>query len=95
MITIIDCPNCVGTGEVSECVSSITGSEYVQDSVETPCNVSECEKGRIEVDTISHYDSEISSIECAIEQLKRKLKSDNCNEIDTVVKNAIEWLIND
>jgi hypothetical protein len=97
MKTIIDCQNCQGTGQVSELVSVRVNDTYVQDSIDTTCNVIDCVEGRIEVevDVVEHYSKQIVEIAIKIEALKLELKSDNCEEIDKVVKDVVEWLLND
>ena len=94
MTTIIDCDNCEGTGQVSELVSVRVNDTYVQDSLDKTCNVIDCVEGRIEVEVDEHYSKQIVEIAIKIESLKRELKSDNCEEIDKVVKDVVEWLLN-
>ena len=93
MITIIDCDNCNGTGQVSEYVSTSDG--YSQDSIDTTCNLIDCVDGRIEVDTEEHFHKEIAEVAVALTKLEKRLKSDNCKETEKVIKEATEWLLND
>ena len=93
MITIIDCDNCNGTGQVSEYVSTSDG--YSQDSIDTTCNLIDCVDGRIEVEVEEHFHKEISDIAVALTKLEKRLKSDNCDETEKVIKEATEWLLND
>ena len=95
MKTIIDCDNCEGTGQVSELVSVRVGSDYVQDSIDTTCNLIDCVDGRIEVDTEEHYYEQIAEVAVALIKLEKRLKSDNCDELEKVIKETTEWLLND
>jgi len=95
MKTIIDCDNCVGTGQVSELVSVRVGSDYVQDSLDATCNVIDCVEGRIEVEVEEHFHKEIAEVAVALTKLEKRLKSDNCDETEKVIKEATEWLLND
>ena len=95
MTTIIDCQNCDGTGEVSELVSVRVNDTYVQDSIDTTCNVIDCVEGRIEVEVEEHFHKEIAEVAVALTKLENRLKSDNCDETEKVIKEAAEWLLNE
>jgi len=95
MKTVIDCQNCDGTGEVSELVSVRVNDSYVQDSIDTTCNVIDCVEGRIEVEVEEHFHKEIAEVAVALTKLEKRLKSDNCDETEKVIKEAVEWLLND
>ena len=95
MKTIIDCQNCVGTGQVSELVSVRVNDTYVQDSLDTTCNVIDCVEGRIEVEVEEHFHKEIAEVAVALTKLENRLKADYCDETEKVIKEAVEWLLND
>ena len=93
MITIIDCDNCNGTGQLSEYVSTITG--YSQDSIDSTCNLIDCVEGRIEVEVEEHFHKEIAEVAVALKKFENRLKADYCDETEKVIKEATEWLLND
>jgi len=52
-------------------------------------------EGRIEVEVEEHFHKEIAEVAVALTKLEKRLKSDNCDETEKVLREAAEWLLND